>query len=67
MYVHAALEVFCRPETCLLTDPRFIEEHHEYKMATRKAQEAQPWRGPIPQDVMSFWGKANRNCQPRSS
>lgn len=25
-------------------------------MAMRKEQESQPWKGPIPQDVMSYWG-----------
>ncbi|KAJ9143854.1 Dhp1-interacting protein Din1 [Pleurostoma richardsiae] len=34
----------------------FIEENHAYKTASRREQESQPWRGPIPQDVMSFWG-----------
>ncbi|KAK1770589.1 Dhp1-interacting protein Din1 [Phialemonium atrogriseum] len=34
----------------------FIEENHDYKMAMKKEQASQPWRGPIPQEVMSFWG-----------
>ncbi|KAK0636239.1 RAI1 like PD-XK nuclease-domain-containing protein [Bombardia bombarda] len=36
--------------------PSFIEENHPYKEASRRAQDAQPWKGPIPQEVMQFWG-----------
>jgi len=34
----------------------FIEENHQYKQASRREQDSQPWKGPIPQEVMSFWG-----------
>ncbi|KAK2073715.1 hypothetical protein P8C59_007971 [Phyllachora maydis] len=34
----------------------FIEENHEFKVASRREQNSQPWRGPIPQEVMQFWG-----------
>lgn len=34
----------------------FIEENHAYRMESQKEQAAQPWRGPIPQEKMSFWG-----------
>ncbi|KAF3771243.1 RAI1-domain-containing protein [Cryphonectria parasitica EP155] len=34
----------------------FIEENHAYRMESQKEQAAQPWRGPIPQEKMAFWG-----------
>ncbi|KAK0652254.1 RAI1 like PD-XK nuclease-domain-containing protein [Cercophora newfieldiana] len=34
----------------------FIEENHQYKQASRAEQDSQPWRGPIPQEVMQYWG-----------
>lgn len=34
----------------------FVEENHDYRMAMKKEQESQTWRGPISQEVMSFWG-----------
>ncbi|GJC93608.1 RAI1 [Colletotrichum higginsianum] len=34
----------------------FIEENHEYKVASQKQQNAQQRRGPIPPEVMQFWG-----------
>lgn len=34
----------------------FIEENHAYRMRSQAEQAAQPWRGPIPQEVMQFWG-----------
>ncbi|KAH8881528.1 RAI1-like protein [Thozetella sp. PMI_491] len=40
----------------LYRDCIFIEENHEYKQLCNKEQAAQPWRGPIPQEVMQFWG-----------
>ncbi|KAK4451876.1 Dhp1-interacting protein Din1 [Podospora aff. communis PSN243] len=40
----------------LYRDCIFIEENHEYKQASRKEQDRQPWKGPIPQEVMQFWG-----------
>ncbi|KAK3327690.1 RAI1 like PD-XK nuclease-domain-containing protein [Cercophora scortea] len=40
----------------LYRDCIFIEEHHQHKEASRRAQDSQPWSGPIPQEVMQFWG-----------
>ncbi|OIW29657.1 Dhp1-interacting protein Din1 [Coniochaeta ligniaria NRRL 30616] len=40
----------------LYRDCIFIEENHAYKVASRKEQDAQPWKGPIPQEVMQYWG-----------
>ncbi|KAL1854779.1 decapping endonuclease targeting mRNA [Diaporthe australafricana] len=37
-------------------DTRFIEENHAYRLRSQAEQAAQPWRGPIPQEVMQFWG-----------
>lgn len=34
----------------------YIEENHAYKMASQREQASQQWRGPIPQEVMQFWG-----------
>ncbi|KAJ2902998.1 Dhp1-interacting protein Din1 [Zalerion maritima] len=34
----------------------FIEENHEYKMASRLEESARPWRNPIPREKMAFWG-----------
>ncbi|KXH43367.1 hypothetical protein CNYM01_03096 [Colletotrichum nymphaeae SA-01] len=34
----------------------YIEENHEYKVASQKQQNAQQRRGPIPPEVMQFWG-----------
>ncbi|KAJ4413728.1 decapping endonuclease targeting mRNA [Gnomoniopsis sp. IMI 355080] len=34
----------------------FIEENHAFRMESQKEQAAQPWRGPIPQEKMQFWG-----------
>ncbi|CAN8095917.1 unnamed protein product [Discula destructiva] len=34
----------------------FIEENHDYRLASQREQAAQPWRGPIPQEKMQFWG-----------
>ncbi|KAJ0114945.1 hypothetical protein J7T55_004688 [Diaporthe amygdali] len=34
----------------------FIEENHAYRLRSQAEQAAQPWRGPIPQEVMQFWG-----------
>ncbi|KAK3365883.1 RAI1 like PD-XK nuclease-domain-containing protein [Lasiosphaeria ovina] len=38
----------------LYRDCIFIEENHQYKEASRAAQ--QSWKSPIPQEVMQFWG-----------
>ncbi|GKT77847.1 LOW QUALITY PROTEIN: rai1 protein [Colletotrichum tofieldiae] len=35
---------------------RYIEENHEYKVASQKQQNASQRRGPIPPEVMQFWG-----------
>lgn len=35
----------------------FIEENHAYRMESMKEQAKQPWKNPIPQEVMSFWGE----------
>lgn len=40
----------------LYQDCIFIEENHAYRMRSQAEQAAQPWRGPIPQEVMQFWG-----------
>ncbi|TPX17646.1 uncharacterized protein E0L32_012057 [Thyridium curvatum] len=40
----------------LFEDCIFIEENHAFKAASRQQQASQPSRGPISQDVMSFWG-----------
>ncbi|KAA8631468.1 hypothetical protein SMACR_04403 [Sordaria macrospora] len=32
----------------------FIEEHHAYKKESRANE--RPWNGPIPQEVMQYWG-----------
>ncbi|WYZ38777.1 hypothetical protein EsH8_III_000691 [Colletotrichum jinshuiense] len=40
----------------LYQDCIFIEENHEYKVASQKQQNAQQRRGPIPPEVMQFWG-----------
>lgn len=37
-------------------DTSFIEENHAYRMRSQAEQASQPWRGPIPQEVMQFWG-----------
>ncbi|KAJ0299282.1 hypothetical protein COL5a_000641 [Colletotrichum fioriniae] len=34
----------------------YIEENHEHKVASQKQQNAQQRRGPIPPEVMQFWG-----------
>ncbi|GKT40704.1 decapping nuclease RAI1 [Colletotrichum spaethianum] len=34
----------------------YIEENHEYKVASQKQQNASQRRGPIPPEVMQFWG-----------
>ncbi|KAI3400823.1 hypothetical protein diail_1512 [Diaporthe ilicicola] len=34
----------------------FIEENHAYRLRSQAEQASQPWRGPIPQEVMQFWG-----------
>ncbi|KAF6837208.1 hla class iii protein dom3z [Colletotrichum musicola] len=34
----------------------YIEENHEYKVESQKKQNAQQRRGPIPPEVMQFWG-----------
>ncbi|KAK2603017.1 hypothetical protein N8I77_009505 [Diaporthe amygdali] len=40
----------------LYQDCIFIEENHAYRLRSQAEQAAQPWRGPIPQEVMQFWG-----------
>ncbi|KAK1504924.1 hypothetical protein CABS01_08702 [Colletotrichum abscissum] len=40
----------------LYQDCIYIEENHEYKVASQKQQNAQQRRGPIPPEVMQFWG-----------
>ncbi|KAJ0355506.1 hypothetical protein COL154_000245 [Colletotrichum chrysophilum] len=40
----------------LYQDCIFIEENHEYKVASQAKQNAQQRRGPIPPEVMQFWG-----------
>ncbi|KAB5550957.1 dhp1-interacting protein [Coniochaeta sp. 2T2.1] len=37
-------------------EPRFVEENHAYKVASQAEQNSQPWKGPIPQEVMQYWG-----------
>ncbi|KAK0720843.1 rai-1 [Lasiosphaeris hirsuta] len=34
----------------------FIEENHKCKEASRREQDNQTWKSPIPQEVMQFWG-----------
>ncbi|KAB5575971.1 dhp1-interacting protein [Coniochaeta sp. 2T2.1] len=40
----------------LYRDCIFIEENHAYKVASQAEQNSQPWKGPIPQEVMQYWG-----------
>ncbi|KAK2004540.1 RAI1-domain-containing protein [Colletotrichum falcatum] len=40
----------------LYQDCIYIEENHEYKVASQKQQNASQRRGPIPPEVMQFWG-----------
>ncbi|KAL2273648.1 hypothetical protein FJTKL_04181 [Diaporthe vaccinii] len=40
----------------LYQDCIFVEENHAYRMRSQAEQAAQPWRGPIPQEIMQFWG-----------
>ncbi|TDZ74257.1 Decapping nuclease RAI1 [Colletotrichum trifolii] len=40
----------------LYQDCIFIEENHEYKVASQKQQNANQRRGPIPPEVMQYWG-----------
>ncbi|KKY39549.1 putative hla class iii protein dom3z [Diaporthe ampelina] len=42
--------------TCRAKDCIFIEENHAYRLRSQAEQAAQPWRGPISQQVMQFWG-----------
>ncbi len=51
----------------MLTHPSFIEENNEYKQLSNKEQAAQPWKGPIPQEVMQFWGTAHIPRQMKKS
>jgi RAT1-interacting protein len=44
---------------------RFIEEHHDFKLASRKQQESQNRRGPVNPDVMSYWGEDFLPFPPR--
>ena len=44
----------------------FIEENHEHKLESRKAQHGQPSRpGATSQDVMSYWGRVGYPCSLR--
>lgn len=42
----------------------FIEENHEYKMASDESRANQEWNGPIPQEVMQFWGELHVSAAP---
>ncbi|KAI6382271.1 decapping endonuclease targeting mRNA [Pyricularia grisea] len=40
----------------LYQDCVFIEEDHASRMESKKAQDSEPWKSPIPREVMTFWG-----------
>ncbi|ELQ39100.1 hypothetical protein OOU_Y34scaffold00514g17 [Pyricularia oryzae Y34] len=35
----------------------FIEEDYASRMESKKAQDSEPWKSPIPREVMTFWGE----------
>lgn len=40
----------------LYQDCVFIEEDYASRMESKKAQDSEPWKSPIPREVMTFWG-----------